>query len=137
MGQQDEARKARISFALVVAAVPAAWAAEVAARRTVLAGHADAIAAVFGAGLRRVAWVALGLAVVFGLLSVALRPALRLRYNAGGAMMAGASIAQLPGIAACTVGMLGADPVPVALTAAVCTVFVAFHRPRLGVDSPG
>ncbi len=135
MGQQVDRRKAWISFALVVAAVPGAWAAEILARRTILAGYAAAISGVFGQELRRVAWASFGLAMIFGLVSLGLRSALRRRYNAGGAMMAGASIAQLPGIVACTIGTLGADPLPVALTAMACTVFVAFHWPRLGVES--
>ena len=89
----------------------------------------SALADAFGPSLRRIAWVSFGLTLVLGGVAAMLRPALRRRYNPAGAMMAGASIPQVPAILACSVGMLGADPGPVAWTALACTLLVAWHWP--------
>lgn len=126
---EAERRKTAVSFLFVLFAVPAAWAAETLARRTIFSESAATISEAFGPSLRRLAWISFGLTLLLGVLSVALRPALRRRYDPGGAMMAGASIPQVPAILACAVGVLGADPRPVAATAIACTIFVALHRP--------
>jgi len=132
MGNEVDRRKLRLSFVFVLLAIPAAWALESLLRATVFAARARVTAEAFGPSLRRIAWVTFGLTVVLGGVSGLLRPALRRRYDARTAMMTGASIPQVPAILACSVGILGADPLPVALAALASTLFVAWHRPAPG-----
>jgi hypothetical protein len=129
MGKDDERRKLRRSYALVVLAIPAAWAVTTLLRATVLAARVRTTTASFGPSLRRIAWVSFGLTVLLGAVSAWLRPALRRRYEPGAAMMTGASVPQVPAILSVSIGMLGADTLPVALAVLASTVLVAWHRP--------